>query len=341
MGLCVSVARRVSLLQWVVPFVLFGCPPPRPDGDAGDVRDPQDARDATVRSDVIDSGVDLSDRAVPNGQADCGLPFLPDAFGGVLTPTMNECCPEPNAHVDCFGGGACRGTDQVVSTRFAPVYTCSEARAREYFASGVCEQLGAVAGRCPPTTRCDPTAVGPLGLERNDPRYPACISNEPFAPFRNAGSGRLFQFWRLACSDGGPSIGSACRGDQDCRPAPASVRGRLACVSGACAEQPRPAPVANFGDPCTASARPLGSASNCAACATPVDGCGSTCTMECLFDEDCPDSFVCAYSSDICGGACVPEGRRGALGRPVASGDGGTSATDASAPSCVDGGGDL
>ncbi len=242
------------------------------------------------------------------------------------------CCPDPTSHVDCFGGGACRGTNEVVSMRFGPVFTCSAERTREYAAARICEHLGLVAGRCPPSTTCDSARVGAVGLVRDDPRYPECYSIEPFAPFRGGRSGRLWQFWRLACSDGGPSIASACRDDQDCRPAPASVRGRLACVSGRCAEQPRPAPIAAFGQACTTSIRPLGGAPNCATCATPVDGCGSSCTMACLFDEDCPDNYVCAYSGRVCGGACVPEGRRWALGR------GATVFVDAGA--CDDAGGD-
>ncbi|MBL8681631.1 MAG: hypothetical protein JNK05_20860 [Myxococcales bacterium] len=347
-----SPTRVASLL--VAALALNGCPAPRDDGDGGDAElDVRDAaRDARTgldaRSDA-DAELDVT-RPLPDVELeasrpdvrtpDCGFPFLPDALGALATPMASECCPEPNAHVDCFGGGSCRGTDEVLSSRFAPVYTCTSERAREYYAAGVCQHLGLVVGRCPPATRCDSLVVGAVGLERNDPRYPECFSDEPFAPFRNRGSGRLLQFWRLACSDGGPSIGSACRGDQDCRPAPASVRGRLACVERRCAEQPRPAPDATFGQACAPSTRPLGSAANCAVCATPVDGCGSSCTMACLFDEDCPDSYVCAYSSDRCGGACVPEGRRGSLGRAPGAGDGGVGATDAGAASCADGGGD-
>ena len=91
-------ARCASWALSLVALALFGCPPPRTNADAGDaidvsdtgavrdvqnvrdVRDTGDARDATVPDDVMDSGVELPDIALPDVQLDCGFPFLPDAL---------------------------------------------------------------------------------------------------------------------------------------------------------------------------------------------------------------------------------------------------------------------
>jgi hypothetical protein len=265
--------------------------------------------------------------------ADCGT-LTTDASIN-RAPMANQCCPDPQAHVDCFGGGSCRGA-AVVANLYAPVYACTNERAQQWLRENVCEQLGSPIGTCPGSAVCQLTGATRL----SDERYPMCDAPNPFDRYypNRMGSGQLAAFWRLACSDRGPSVGSACTGDEHCRPAPATVRGQLRCVSGQCAEAPRPAREARFGESCAPSERPVGASPTCETCVTPGDGCGSFCSQRCLFDEDCPDAFVCAYAGRLCGGACVPAGHRAAfLGGPEPA-DAGAPSVAAPYPNCVDGG---
>ncbi len=154
-------------------------------------------------------------------------------------------------------------------------------------------------------------------------RYSTCLFATTPGPLMFSSATLI---WRLLCSDRGPSIGSNCATDYDCRPAPTGVAGRLACVAGRCAEGPRPEPSPEFGDLCSSVSVGISRQPNCDVCVHTA-GHQQFCSSLCAFDEDCPAGFVCAYrpsdGGSSCSAACLPCGQRTAFSESGGRSDGG------------------
>ncbi len=253
---------------------------------------------------------------------------LYDASIGGQHEFPTPCCPDPSAHIDCFGRYSCRGSATLVNRLGASVHFCSgEEAARIVQITDVCEDFGTVIATCPGDRTCSDLDLISLDFQsRFANRYPNCVLSAGLDPNRV-----LIQLapWRVLCSDHGPSVGSPCRNDVDCRPAPAPVVGALACREGQCVEVSRPPRPMHFEESCQArvGAR-ISNSPTCDTCVRTSAG-QQFCSISCVLDEDCPADFLCAYLATECRGACLPLGQRSGLSRPVGSqpSDAGTDAS--------------
>jgi len=147
------------------------------------------------------------------------------------------------------------------------------------------------------------------------------------------------EFLKVFCEEGRPHApGDSCENDDDCRPA-AHGEGRLRCdsESGRCIVADPVLPPEGFGGNCGLSGDDpslryavVKFAPNCEIChvGNNLEIClEQGCTMNCAFDEDCPEGYVCVCETDqyrmemhrICAiteDTTTPEGRASGLTCP-------------------------